>query len=407
MNVHMRRPALHAACLLFALPLRWFTSHEALLLAATAVVFNMLFLPALAPSLYRDGEDKASSGIVFYPIAVLLMVAMLPLHVACAGWAIMALGDAAASLVGRGTALPWNPRKTLLGSLAFPVTAFVGGSALWWWISFATPSWPRMAIAAVVAALVESLPLPIDDNLTVTLAASLVFWTFAPSIVLSPMGAAVSFVLAAAALALGLLIISGAIAGFALATLLYSFEGWQAFALLAAFFVLGSGATRVAYRRKQALGVAESHKGKRVAAQAVANAGVAVVFAFLGQPLPMAAALAAATADTIATETGPLFGGRVFLLATGKVVKPGTSGGISVAGTLAGVAGAAVIACMAMALGLTRSTEFAIITLCGATGSAVDSYLGGTLEKEGLVNNEGVNFLGTAAAGLLALGMFR
>jgi uncharacterized protein (TIGR00297 family) len=361
--------------------------------------------------LYRDGEDKASSGIVFYPIAVLLMFAMLPLHVACAGWAIMALGDAAASLAGRGTLyrvpLPWNPRKTLAGSAAFAVAAFVGGSALWWWISFAPPVWPRMAIAAVAAALVESLPLPIDDNLTVSLAASLVFWTWAPSVVLSPMGAAVSFALAAAALALGLLTISGAIAGFALAMLLYSFEGWQAFALLAAFFVLGSGATRAAYRRKQSMGLAEQHRGKRVAAQAVANAGAAVVFAFLGQPLPMAAALAAATADTIATETGPLFGGRVFLLATGKVVKPGTSGGISVAGTLAGVAGAGVIACMAMALGLTRGTEFAIITLAGATGSAVDSYLGGTLEKDGWLNNDGVNFLGTAAAGLLAMGMFR
>jgi len=403
----MKRPLLHAACILFALPLRWFTSHEALLLAAAACIFNMVFLPALAPSLYRNGEERETSGIVLYPIAVLLMVAMLPLHVACAGWAIMALGDAAAGLAGRGAVWPWNPRKTFVGSAAFAAAAFGGGSALWWWISFAPPAWPRMAIAAAFAALVESLPLPIDDNLTVSLAASLVFWTWAPSVVLSPMGAAVSFALAAAALALGLLTISGAIAGFALAMLLYSFEGWQAFALLAAFFVLGSGATRAAYRRKQSMGLAEQHRGKRVAAQAVANAGAAVVFAFLGQPLPMAAALAAATADTIATETGPLFGGRVFLLATGKVVKPGTSGGISVAGTLAGVAGAAVIACMAMALGLTRGTEFAIITLAGATGSAVDSYLGGTLEKDGWLNNDGVNFLGTAAAGLLAMGMFR
>ena len=411
MNVYVRRPALHAACILFALPLRWFTSHEALLLAAAACLFNLIFLPALAPSLYRSGEDKSASGIVFYPIAVLLMVAMLPLHVACAGWAIMALGDAAANLAGSGAVWPWNPRKTLVGSAAFAAAAFAGGSALWWWISFAPPAWPRMAIAAVVAALVESLPLPVDDNLTVSLAAALVLGTFplafVPAVTLSPMGAAVSLSLAAAALALGLLTISGAIAGFTLATLLYSFAGWQAFALLAAFFVLGSGATRVAYRRKQSMNLAESHKGKRVAAQAVANAGAAVVFAFLGQPLAMAAALAAATADTIATETGPLFGGRVFLLATGKVVKPGTSGGVSVAGTLAGVAGAAVIACLAMVLGVTRGTEFAIVTLAGATGSAVDSYLGGTLEKQGLLNNEGVNFLGTTAAGLLAIGLFR
>lgn len=411
MTLRYRRPALHAACILFALPLRWLTSHEALLLAGAACIFNMLFLPALAPSLYRATEDKSASGIVWYPIAVLLMIAMLPLHVACACWAIMALGDAAASTMGGGAEWPWNPRKTIRGSLAFLIAAYAGGSALWWWISFAPPSWTRMGIAVVAAAIVESLPLPIDDNLTVSLAAALAFWTFAPSVTISPMGAAVSFALAAAALALGLLTISGAIAGFFIATALYSFEGWQAFALLAAFFVLGSGATRLAYRRKQSMGLAEQHKGKRVAAQAVANAGAAVIFAYIGQPLPMAAALAAATADTIATEIGPLFagslGGRVFLLATGKAVRPGTSGGISVAGTFAGLAGSAIIAVLAMLLGLTRGTEFAVITLAGATGSAVDSYLGGTLEKEGLLNNEGVNFLGTAVAGLLAWGLYR
>ncbi len=268
-----------------------------------------------------------------------------------------------------------------------------------------------MALAAVLAALVESLPLPIDDNLSIAAVSAAVFiglgGVFAPSVGLAPMGVAVSVAFALVALALRLLTISGAIAGAVIASLLYSFGGWQAFALLAAFFVIGSSATRMAYHRKQAMGLAEQRKGARVAEQAVANAGAAVVFAFLGQPVAMAASLAAATADTIATEIGPLFGGRVFLLATGRPVKPGTSGGISVAGTLAGIAAAAMVSGIAVASGAVRGGEFFIITLCAATGSLADSMLGGTLEKDGWLNNEGVNFLGTAAAGLLAIGMLR
>ena len=41
------------------------------------------------------------------------------------------------------------------------------------------------------------------------------------------------------------------------------------------------------------MGLAERRKGARVAEQAVANAGAAVIFAFMGQPLAMSAALAA------------------------------------------------------------------------------------------------------------------
>ena len=139
----------------------------------------------------------------------------------------------------------------------------------------------------------------------------------------SALGTAASVALAAVAYALRTLTLSGAIAGAVLASLLWSFAGYQGFLTLTAFFVLGSLATRIA--RKQRTG--------RVAAQAIANAGAAVGFAFLVWPAAMTAALAEAAADTVASEIGPLLARRAILLTNGQSVAAGTSGGVSVAGT--------------------------------------------------------------------------
>jgi len=403
----MKRALIHASCIVFALLFRWFTPHEALLLTGAACVFNLIFLPALVPEIYRKGERNVISGIFLYPVAVLLLVALLPLHVAGACWAIMALGDGAAAMAGRGTPWPWNRGKTIVGSAAFLTAAFAGAAAVWWWIALTTPPWTKLALAVALAALVESLALPVADDLTVPVIPAAILGRLAPAISISPYGAAFSAVFAIAAFALRLVTISGAIAGFVLATLLYSFGGWQAGALLFAFFAIGSGATRFAYQKKQSLGLAERRRGARVAEQAIANAAAAVFFAFIGQPVGVVASLAAATADTVATEIGPLLGGRVYLLATGRVVRVGVSGGVSIAGTIVGLVAAALVTAVAIGFGGLRGGEFRAVIIGATTGSVIDSMLGGTLEKNGWLNNEGVNFLGTLAAGVIALGLFR
>jgi uncharacterized membrane protein len=76
------------------------------------------------------------------------------------------------------------------------------------------------------------------------------------------------------------------------------------------------------------MGLAEQRRGSRTASQALANAGAAVAFAALGWKVAMAAALAEAAADTVATEIGPLAGGKVFRIVDGQPVPPGTSGGV-------------------------------------------------------------------------------
>jgi len=194
-------------------------------------------------------------------------------------------------------------------------------------------------------------------------------------------------------------------------------------------FVLTFEATRLGRERKASCGLAESRKGRN-AAQIIANLGVAAFFSSLvglgvvercgwfgsieGDSsavrtyfailyLPMLAALAEATADTVSSEIGQAFGGTPILLTTLRRVPPGTDGAITLLGTLAGIAAAAIIAITGVpALGMTLN-ECAIAFAAGVAGLFFDSLLGATLERKGWLGNDLVNCLSTAFAAAVSL----
>ncbi len=118
------------------------------------------------------------------------------------------------------------------------------------------------------------------------------------------------------------------------------------------------------------------------------------------------AALAEATADTLASELGEVLGGPPLLLTTGRRVAPGSNGAVSLAGTLAGTSGAVVVVLVAVfSLGL--SHDGALSAGVGAIGGLfVDSLLGATAERRGWLNNDAVNFVSTVAASVLAIVVF-
>jgi uncharacterized protein (TIGR00297 family) len=183
---------------------------------------------------------------------------------------------------------------------------------------------------------------------------------------------------------------------------------------LLALFLLTFSATRFGRARKQQLGLAEDRRGRN-AAQVAANLGIAglAAAAAMIQLLPggwcavmIAAALAEATADTLASELGEVLGGSPFLLTTWRRVAPGSNGAISMAGTAAGISGAVVVVLVAVyTLRLSRSG--ALSAGVGAIGGLfVDSLLGATLEGRGWFNNDAVNFISTFAASLIAVAVF-
>jgi uncharacterized protein (TIGR00297 family) len=187
-------------------------------------------------------------------------------------------------------------------------------------------------------------------------------------------------------------------------------------------FVLTFLATHAGRKRKATSGLAESRSG-RTTSQVVANLGFAALFAFplssiivfriwrsddarLGSIVTgvcVIAALAEATADTVSSEIGQAFGGTPFMLTTLRRAPPGTDGAISLKGTLAGIAAAAIISATgAPALGMS-SAECAVAFAAGVAGLFFDSLLGATLERRGYLGNDLVNFASTLFAALAAV----
>jgi uncharacterized protein (TIGR00297 family) len=201
--------------------------------------------------------------------------------------------------------------------------------------------------------------------------------------------------------------LSGAVAGGVVCFVLYAAAGPGAFILLALLFILTWGATRLGYQRKQKLGTAEKKEG-RTAAQVLANVGVAAACAaayhwrgnivFL---LAMCAALSEAAADTVSSEIGQTSSREARLITNWRRVPAGTNGGISIAGTLAGVGAALLITVTGIFTGLISRHELLSSCVAAFAGMICDSYLGATLEWQGLLNNNAVNFLGTLTAVLV------
>ncbi|HPH94624.1 MAG TPA: DUF92 domain-containing protein [Anaerolineaceae bacterium] len=208
-------------------------------------------------------------------------------------------------------------------------------------------------------------------------------------------GAAIAF-LAYRAHALSL---SGALAAAALGTVIFGLGGLPWAVLLLAFFITSSALSRLFARRKNPLNEKFSKGSRRDAGQVLANGGMAgllvlidVLLAWLRPDLNLrlalwlafAASLAAANADTWATELGVLSRSAPVLISTGRKVEPGTSGGVSLWGTLAAFSGAALIALLALLMNgwtaVISPLQALIIALGGLLGSLFDSLLGATVQ---------------------------
>lgn len=213
----------------------------------------------------------------------------------------------------------------------------------------------------------------------------------------------------------GKLTTAAAATGGALGLLLYLGSGFAGLALLALFFGLGTAASGWRVADKRRLGLAEENRGRRTAGQVVANAGVAGLLSLLAWRYPPAAPLAhlmlagsfaAATADTLASELGNVYGRRYYNIRTLRSDARGLNGVVSLEGTVLGLAGTAVLAA-AYCLGFGWGPAFGWLLVAGTAGNLTDSLLGATLERHGLLSNNAVNFINTLTGALMAGGLMK
>ena len=432
------RQSVHIAMGAFALVLPYLPWWTAVLLASLAVAFNVFALQKLLGlQLFRPGERlrRLTSGFVLYPLVVvgLLLAFGSRLDIVAAAWGILAAGDGMATIVGRRypiQPIAWNPSKSLGGSLALAAFGGAAGVFLAWWCrdSVIPPaySWfPFVApiLAAIAAAAVETIPISLDDNVSVTVTAAAVMWTVSllsadllgaashSLIWIVPIAAAVNAVVAAAGYRARTVRVSGAACGGVLGTVILVCAGWQGWLLLLLTFGAAVITSRLGLRRKEQLGIAEERGGRRGAGNAFANTGVSAfaalmaVLTYAHDPalLAFTAALVAGASDTVASEIGKAWGRRTFLVTTMRRVPPGTSGAMSLEGTLAGLGSAALLALAAWGLGLVTLSGVWVVVGAATVGALVESALGATLEERGVVNNDVLNFINTAVAAFVAI----
>lgn len=207
-----------------------------------------------------------------------------------------------------------------------------------------------------------------------------------------------------------------ALAGAALVGLLLWWgAGLAGVGALLFFFLTASALTRLTRGRTGRAGSAaaldEAAGGtRRSLSQVVANGGVAAAAALLGgigllsgAGALVAGALAAATADTWASELGRAVAGPTRLLTTWERVAPGRSGGVSAAGTGAGLAGAALLGlAWGLLAGGPAGPAVGAALAAGAAGMTLDSALGASVEgRVRWVGNDAVNVAGTLLGGLV------
>ena len=436
------RKVVHMGVGLIAFSLHYLGPFWAAILAAVALASNMFLLPRIGGrKLWRDAEHQSgtSIGIILYPLAVLLLILAFyqRLEVAAAAWGILAFGDGMASIVGMSigrSKLPWNPRKSWAGTIAYVIFGTLASTALLIWtpresISITSGAYSlgfALAVCfatSVLAAALESLPQGLDDNIGVPLVSGL----FLLGLVLTEgnwdeffaqeglplrllIAVLVNAALAGTAYAARTVDRSGVVAGFLVGFLIYAFLDWRGYLLLLTFFIIGSACTKFGYKRKAAAKLAQENKGRRGMRHALANAGVATACALFAAltPYPVlfalafAGAFATAAADTASSEIGQLLGRRTFLITTFRPVPRGTEGAVSLEGTLAGIFASLMIAAIGAGVGLFPWKGVLAVVIAAFLGTTFESVVGAALEKRQLLDNEALNFLNTLVGALVA-----
>ncbi len=433
------RQIVHITMVGWAFLLRFISWPQAAVLGLTALLFNAFVLPhAGGRAIFRPEDVRRGipAGILVYPTAVLLLVLVFRsrLDIVAAAWAILAVGDGAATLVGRrsgSTRIPWNRDKSWEGTAAFMLFGGAASVLLCWWtqpnVAAPAPVWFVLGapvLAAIAAAFVETIPVRLDDNLSVPLAAGATLWVaslvdsasvqaLAPGVVGRLLPAVlVNTGFAAVALLEGAVSWAGGIMGLMIGVAVYLGAGWEGWLLLVATFGCAVITSKIGWQRKTSLGIAQEHEGRRGAGNALANCLVAAVAALVAIASPhqaaarlaLVAALTAGAADTVASEIGKAWGRRTYLLVGFRHVPPGTSGAISLEGTIANVAAALGLSALGAALGLVPAAAIPIVVIAALAGAFVESALGATLERPGILNNDLLNFINTAVAVAVALG---
>lgn len=176
----------------FAFTLTIFPLWGVFALSILAIFYGVFLSGKISANTFRPEEKSRgySTGKIMYGASVFILLVLFhrQMHVVAGAWAIMAVGDASATVFGKklgGPKLPWNREKTVFGSLSFIIFGTVACFFLMWYTTRTGNDQEPAGllaiglisfIAGLFGSVVESLRIPLDDNFTVPMTAGIVIY---------------------------------------------------------------------------------------------------------------------------------------------------------------------------------------------------------------------------------------
>lgn len=352
--------------------------------------------------------DNESYGTVYYPVAIFILALFFwndQKVIFGIATMVMVISDTLAAWVGEKFG---QNHFTLLGekkSFAGASAMLLSSMALLFiglYFYHETPLGESILIAVVFAPLAmtsELLSVRGSDNLSIPLILGLFLFsiTISPDVSLKYQiisGIFLSAAVVGLSFYLNFLTPSGGAATFVLGSVIFGLGGTAAAFPILFFFVSSSVMTKIGKYHKATVNSMYQKSGARDIYQVLANGGVAGILVILwfltgysSWYIAFLASVAAASADTWATEIGFYSSREPRLITTLKRVPKGTSGAVSPLGVFSGlIAGLAVcgIAAISGAFNGYNWEQWlpvlGIVTISGVAGSLFDSVLGALVQ---------------------------
>ncbi len=362
-----------------------------IILSTLFIVINSITL-MLGVFKGMEGVDRESLGTVLYPLSVLIITFIFFWDRMIYFTSLSALfyGDAFAAIIGRKWPLKvFRTRmgtKSLAGSLTLGVIVF--GILV---VIFKLNLFAALVLSILAIALEAGFYGGID-NLSLPLGLAFFLFYFKQS-GLSPnfvYGFILAFILAVISISLKFLTFDGSVVMFLVGVLIFSIGGVKWGFPIITFFITSSILTKLVKGKS----VVKSGEA-RDSIQVLANGGLPALFVLLNYLTPWKywyvlyiVSLAVVNSDTWSTEIGTLSKFMPRSIINWKELPKGSSGAVSICGSLGGFIGSFLIASFLLIYGFNFKLFF-IAGFAGFLGNIIDSLLGATVEVQYLCRNCG------------------
>jgi len=399
------RKAVHVivGILVILSPFIFESQYPPLLLAFIFLILNGMaikykFLPAI------HNTERKTYGTVYFPLTFMVLCITSWHHPVTfiVALSILTFADTIAAIWGKFRSKSpklalWHDKKSVAGSTAMFLSSFIIILSITIFFSWFTSSMSIISpinvflialITSIGATIGEAISSKGSDNLTAPLLTAILFdltvFLQQDQLINLAVWAGASFIIFLYLVKLKILKVNGMLVAYVMGILIFGIGGASWIIPMLAFFLTSSLLSKISPSKS----FNTSKSSHRDMFQVLANGGIpllaALIFFYTQSSwiyLVYLAAIAAATADTWATEIGSFSKKDPRHILSFMYVPKGTSGGISLIGTLGLALGALMIGLTGYIFGLSLFSV-SLIFISGLSGSLIDSILGATAQSK-------------------------